>query len=118
MQQLFELLNGKTETRLSREQRKLFEEFLSAFNYNTTTHVDKTALRLGIDRALVEDVLNKLVEIGEMKKEAVIQCPKCWLLFDKAENRKREMFCYGCEKNVEIEADDIVVVYTLCRKKV
>jgi hypothetical protein len=120
MQQLYELLNGKNETRLSREQCKIFEKFLSELSYNTVVTVERTASKLALDYSLIERVLDCLVGIGEMEKKTGVRCPECGLLFasiTSLESMEREMNCYGCKKKVEVYATDIEIIFQLSRNK-
>jgi len=115
----FEQLWQQMNTKLTTQEYGAVLGYIAAFSYNTVTSVQRITGLLGLDSALAEEVLSRLTTIGVLQSENGIRCPECNLLFGKIENvndLEREMFCYGCDSNVEIGASDIEVIYTLQRK--
>ena len=120
MGQISELLYQKMKPRLSREQGNIFEEFLNGLSYQTVVTVERASRQLSLDHSLVDDVLAALVEIGKMEKTTCVRCPECNLLFASipaVDDMEREMFCYGCEKEVTVDETDVEVIFMLCRNK-
>ena len=117
----FEQLWQQMDTRLTTEEYGAVLGYIAAFSYNTVTSVQRITGLLDLESALAEEVLNRLTTIGVLQSDNGIRCPECNLLFEKVENIgntdkiENEMFCYGCERNVEIDASDIEVIYTLQR---
>ena len=115
----FQQLWQQMDTRLTTQEYGALLGYIAAFSYNTVTSVQKITGLFGLDSTLAEEVLNRLTTIGVLQSENGIRCPECNLLFGKVENTENiesEMFCYGCECNVEIDASDIEVIYTLQRR--
>ena len=115
----FEQLWQQMNTKLTTQEYGAVLGYIAAFSYNTVTSVQRITGLLGFDSALAEEVLSRLTTIGVLQSENGIRCPECNLLFGKIENvsdLESEVFCYGCDSNVEIDASDVEVIYTLQRR--
>jgi protein-arginine kinase activator protein McsA len=105
--------------RLNSEQCGAVVGYVSAFSYATAITAERASLMLKMESDLTKEVLNTLVEIGKLKSENGIRCPKCGLLYEKVDDLKNveceEGYCYGCESDIEVDASDVDVIYSLRR---
>jgi hypothetical protein len=111
-------LKQRMGTRLSPEQYVSVADYIAAASYNTVFTVIKMSQLLKLDYVLVQEVLNILVEIGTLKNELCLRCPKCHILIENVDditNIEKEVFCYGCENDIEIENNDVENIYSLRR---
>jgi DNA-directed RNA polymerase subunit RPC12/RpoP len=106
--------------RLNSEQCNAIVGYVSAFSYATAITVERASRLWKMEADLVKEVLNTLVEIGKLKSENGIRCPKCGLFYEKVDDPKNvereESYCCGCENDIEVDASDIDVIYSLRRE--
>jgi hypothetical protein len=116
--QYIEELKKRMGMKLSSHQYDSLVAFMSILSYNTVIKIPKFTKHFAINSDLAEEVLNVLVEIGKLKKDSVIRCPKCDFCLDTVadiENMDDKMYCYACNNDIEVSTDDVDVIFMLCR---
>ena len=113
---MIERLKEKMGTRLTTQQYGTILSCVAAFSYSTVVTIERASRWMDLDRALAEDVLNNLTAIGTLEKYHAVRCPKCNLLLEKVEymsDYEDETYCYGCSNDINVDASDIDVCYSL-----
>jgi len=99
----------------SQQYDKIFSD-ISAFTRNTAVTASRVSIWWELEYSLAEEVLNALVDVGILQKYQVVRCPKCSLLLKKVEytkDYKEELYCYGCDTDIEVDISDVDVIYSL-----
>lgn len=100
---------------LSARQFSGFEQYFESLSPNCKLSASKVASANGIDFALAQKILHKLVNEKVLKFAYGLRCPACGLLLGMEEELpsiEKEYFCYQCDETVEITPDDVEVIYT------
>jgi hypothetical protein len=101
---------------LTSQQQTQIIEYLARVAPNHILRASKLANDTSISADLAVEVMQKLVERKLAMQTYAIRCPECGLLLQRLgtiPEIENTCLCYGCDREVEITADDIEVFYTL-----
>lgn len=94
---------------------KFFLELTENTNKNIT--VSKVSRAIDLSNEITSKILVRCRDEGLLSISYGIKCPECGMLFKRIEDIKDipddSLFCYSCEREVDISAKDIEVLFSL-----
>ena len=100
---------------LEEKQFRIIESYFEGWGPNSKLTASGVSAANGLDFRLTQQVLKALVKEHLLKCSFGVRCPKCGLLLASHEDIAtidKEQYCYNCDENVEIDPEDVEVIYT------
>lgn len=97
-----------------------FAELIGSASNNIT--VSKVAKAIQVSPSIASQILTKCMKEGLLNVSYAIRCPECNMLIKRVESISdipEDVFeCYSCNKEIEITAQDVEVIYGLVNDRV